>query len=388
MHDAPIRSPEPAPAHGPLGWQHASAAAVATEPCRVAGLSWRVQRRLLLCLAAGSLACASAVRPGDTVDIADESAIIIWDAPARTQHFIRRASFRTAAKDFGFLVPTPAVPELKEASQLAFSYLDRLTESHLPRSATAGDAPPAAAAARPPVAVVAQAKVAGYDAVVLEAPDTKALDAWLRQHGYASSPQLMEWVRPYLERGWKISAFKIDRDPARSVRAESGAVRMSFKTDAPFFPYREPVAPPGAASGTQARSLRVYLLATTQMEGALEATTPWPGRLDWSNRMDESARARLFEELKLPDTVAPGAFWLTRFTDSSSPRPGVADLTFRPAAYPSPHPQVAPAPGRVELGARGYLMGLVSFAAVVALVAGLLYAGCRLLVHLLQKARS
>src|SRR5437016_3719837 len=61
-------------------------------------------------------ACAPAPPPGVRVEIADESAIIVWDAAAKTQHFIRRASFATAAHDFGFLVPTPAQPTLAEAS--------------------------------------------------------------------------------------------------------------------------------------------------------------------------------------------------------------------------------------------------------------------------------
>src|SRR5437879_4070273 len=65
-------------------------------------------------------ACAAAPHPGDYVGIANETALIIWDAESETQHFIRRATFDTKAKDFGFLVPTPSKPELDEAHDYTF----------------------------------------------------------------------------------------------------------------------------------------------------------------------------------------------------------------------------------------------------------------------------
>src|SRR5579862_6019086 len=83
---------------------------------------------LALSLSSSALvdACGIASRKGIRVAIADESAIIIWDEAARTQHFIRRASFQTAGEDFGFLVPTPTQPELAEASDASFKELEQL----------------------------------------------------------------------------------------------------------------------------------------------------------------------------------------------------------------------------------------------------------------------
>ncbi|APR74666.1 Hypothetical protein A7982_00012 [Minicystis rosea] len=40
------------------------------------------------------------------VQIAEESALIVWDAQQRREHFIRRAALRTTGKDFG----SPAIP--------------------------------------------------------------------------------------------------------------------------------------------------------------------------------------------------------------------------------------------------------------------------------------
>ena len=74
-------------------------------------------------------ACATAPREGETVAIADEEALIVHDPVAGVEHFIRRAAFRTAAREFGFLVPTPAVPTLTEAPEWLFA---RITVHHGP----------------------------------------------------------------------------------------------------------------------------------------------------------------------------------------------------------------------------------------------------------------
>lgn len=71
-------------------------------------------------------ACAPAPRTGQFVRIAEESAIIVWDEAAHTQHFIRRATFDTEAPDFGFLVPTPTKPTLAEVSDAAYTDLEYL----------------------------------------------------------------------------------------------------------------------------------------------------------------------------------------------------------------------------------------------------------------------
>src|SRR5689334_19195533 len=64
---------------------------------------------------------------------ADQNVIIIWDAANKTQHFIRRASFKSDGDDFGFLVPTPSKPTLEEAGNEAFEYLAMLTAPPPPK---------------------------------------------------------------------------------------------------------------------------------------------------------------------------------------------------------------------------------------------------------------
>lgn len=287
-------------------------------------------RLVAIALGAACLACATAPREGESVHIAEESALILWDAESKTQHFIRRASFETAAKDFGFLVPTPSAPKLAEAHDLVFRYLEDLVRPKIVAAAARkSEAPPAATvAAAPKVVVLERVQVAGYDAAVLAANDAGALASWLKSNGYASTPELTEWSRAYVDSGWIITAFKIAADrPAKKL--EASAVRMSFATDRPFFPYREPASSGPARSD---RELRIYFLGDARPEGRVGAATAWPGKVTWSDTIQAAEKDRITDMLnmreKLPDTMTR----LTVMSDRSSPRPAGGDLFFATAA--------------------------------------------------------
>lgn len=172
---------------------------------------------------------------------------------------------------------------------------------------------------------MAEAKVAGYDAVVLEANDAEALNRWLKEHGYASSPELVDWFKPYIEQHWRISAFKID---SAAAQVSTKAVRMSFHADKPFFPYREPASQRSASAQGKSRELRVFFLADGRVSGTLGASGVWDGQTAWSDRIDGHNRDRLLVLANLPAGTAPSATWLTEVVDKSSPRYGVDDIFF------------------------------------------------------------
>jgi hypothetical protein len=281
-----------------------------------------------LCVPLRLPACAVAMRRGDRVEIADETALILWDPVDKVQHFIRRASFRGDAggKDFGFLVPVPSYPTLAEAGDEAFGTLERVTA---PRTVTKRREVeiipfgcPGRKMAGRSVQVLQEKRVAGYDAVVLEARKGDALGKWLRERGYDFAEELKGWADDYIARGWKFAAFKVGRDE-KGEPLPTSAVRLTFATDRPFFPYREPArqASPGG------RSLRVYLVAEARYKGALKGPA-WPGHAVWSNRVDEEGRAKVLGQLKLPADTGPREWWLTEFEDRSSPRPGHDDVYF------------------------------------------------------------
>lgn len=299
-------------------------------------------------------ACAPAPPRNVVVEIASESAVIVWDAKTKTQHFIRRAAFRATANegakgdDFGFLVPTPTQPVLAEVDDKAFDELARVTAPKTETVKRGGDgggcrlgcgfSGSAPGGARP-VEVLDEKHVAGYDAKVLRANDPDALTAWLTERGYEVRPALTRWLKPYVEKGWIVTAFKVSRAPGApaSYAVGTSAVRMSFVTDAPFFPYSEP---DDMRDSKTKRLLRVFVLADARMAGKLGAGE-WPGKVAWAGKLPADAVAALPPLLKVPGYAPTAETWLTEFEDAASPRPGTADVTFavddnqRPVERPS-----------------------------------------------------
>src|SRR5262245_25321896 len=245
---------------------------------------------LALLVVPGGRACAPVARDGVYVSIPEESAVILWDAKTKTQEFIRRASFRTPTPHFGFLVPTPSQPYLKESKDELFASLENWTRPEV-RTQVVRTPPPGARSAladsapKAEVQVFAEQRVAGFDAAVLKANDAKALNAWLDKHGYASRPELTAWLDVYVKAGWYLTAFKIARKPDGSPDVSTAAVRMTFQTDRPFFPYREPADQrAGAKALPGPRLLRVFFLGDARVEARLGgAKEAGPARSVWSN---------------------------------------------------------------------------------------------------------
>lgn len=254
-------------------------------------------------------ACAAVARPGEAVSIAAEEAFIVWDAKAKVQHFIRRAAFNGNAKDIGFLVPTPTKPELGESSDYVFANtLPVLTRPPIEVKKRSADAVAASARDRSEVRVLGTATVAGFDAAILETSSAGSLDQWLRRHGYASSPELMAWYARYVAQGWKITAFKISAGGA--ARVSTAAVRMSFRAEEPFFPYREPKG----SGGDSSRLLRIYFAAAQKpvMPGGLRRAETFSLAADDGERLEKYAQ--------LPAGSLSAARWLAVLEDTSSVR--------------------------------------------------------------------
>lgn len=290
-------------------------------------------------------ACCPAPPSGRSVVNADQSVIILWDAPTKTQHFIRKASFKSEADDFGFLVPSPSRPELAESGNEAFAYLQTLTAPETvtrprPRGSGCGCGMTAMPTMAPKgVAVLEEKLVAGFNAAVLEADSTAALVAWLKDNGYAFSPEVEAWAKPYVEGGWKITALKVAKDA--KAKSEQGvaasALRMSFKTDRPLFPYREPDYKNSAqALGANRRLLRIYFLSDAKYQGDLTKDSPWTGKVAWANKISDNDRKNTLSLLKLPEGTGPAHWWLTEFEDAWPYRVAPADVYFAQSAEQNP----------------------------------------------------
>jgi hypothetical protein len=140
---------------------------------------------------------------------------------------------------------------------------------------------------------------------------------------------------------------------------------MSFTTDRPFFPYREPADQREnryASATLTERLLRVFFIGTERVDGAIgEPGAPWPGKAIWSDRFDP---ARLGG---VPLSIPRGA-WLTMFEDKASPRPGTDDLFFaaaRDRGVLKPPPVVVVRPEKIPVPLDVLAVGGIATAIVV-----------------------
>lgn len=282
-------------------------------------------------------ACAPVTGKGEHVAVASESALIVWDEKAKKQHFIRRASFDTKVPYFGFLVPTPTRPELAEAPDELFSLLEGWTRPETKTETVYEEFGLMSAKLSEPlggaVTVLDQQRVAGYDAVVLKATDAEALRAWLQEHGYDARPALTAWLEPYVKAGWVLTAFQIAKTDGTPNYFSTQAVRMSFATERPFFPYSEPPDQRQGENVFVGRFLRVFVVASQRMQGEMDdPKSPWSGKAVWAGPLGEDRRSALRDRLDGRAVPLPEGAWLTVFDDPASPRPGTADVFFSPSA--------------------------------------------------------
>jgi hypothetical protein len=198
------------------------------------------------------------------------------------------------------------------------------------------------------------------------------LNTWLKRNGYVSSPELMDWLAPYVARNWKITAFKIAAKSGNQYVSTS-AVRMSFPTDRPFFPYREPKAQ-RSLNNPSSRLLRVFLVASQRMDGHLgdgNSQTAWAQTVPWAHPLEYDDKLWLRQAAPQFDSLVKAGAWMTVFEDRSSPRPSVNDLYFAAAATQErvvPPPIIRYRYNRVRVPADALLLALVTLAGVFWLI--------------------
>ncbi len=167
------------------------------------------------------------------------------------------------------------------------------------------------------------------DATVLRASDAGALAGWLEVRGFANPPPLRAWLEKYVAAGWYVTAFRI-QPGADSGAVRTRAVRMSFETPWPVYPYSEP-----AVEEQPRRPLRVSFAAPFRVEGRTGSAWIEPGFAGTPAGLGDLLRR------SVPERDATLATWLTVFDEARSLR-GAVDLTFARAA------EQVPAPSRIH----------------------------------------
>ena len=178
--------------------------------------------------------------------------------------------------------------------------------------------------------VLERTRVAGYDAAVLAANDPAALNRWLGEHGYESRPALTAWLEPYTKGNWTVTAFRIATIDTTRPGIATTAVRMTFPTDRPFFPYREPEDQRiESANPPPPRLLRTFFVGNGRHGGRLGGNQIWPGTTVWANVLPEKEPPSACSKgLKLPLPARCNRRARPNSKTATSPRtPSTADST-------------------------------------------------------------
>jgi hypothetical protein len=267
-------------------------------------------------------ACSGVGPPGKPVVFGDQTNIIIWDEANQTEHFIRNATFKSGADDFGFIAPTPGKPTLSEASSKAFNTLASLQPVPVFKGGFGGGAGAARGMKEDAVRVIQEADIAGYHATTLWSKDAHAINNWMNDHGYISTPEVEKWCERYCSRGWYLTAYKvIDR---KKLIASTGTVRMSFKTRRPFNPFYVPASNiPINGGGT----LIVYFVSVGDYNSNIGNTAPWQNP-QWKAPIPEAQSALLAKQVKIPAEAIPDNVQVSTFIDYNFPRVTADDIYF------------------------------------------------------------
>lgn len=302
-------------------------------------------------------ACGVAYPQGSFAKFSEERSLIVWDASKKTEHFIRTLSLKGDPETFGVFVPTPTVPAIaKEKDDI----IENVAKLFAPPSTGGGGggggkgAPMGTAGA--PVQVMQRTQIGDFEAVTLKATDANALGDWLAKNKFVDKPALRAWEKTYLDKKWLITALRCTAKGAGDRKLEVPTMRMSFTIDAPFFPYTE--VPTDAAdeaafqkkySSTPQTAYRgynygtrpfdVYVIAQTQMQGMIGASTGGPPVAD-AIRVPNEAIAGALGDTKAWgfDAKAQPQWVVTHLSENVWQRNAPADLSFATYDLPKPRP--------------------------------------------------
>ena len=259
---------------------------------------------------------------GDPVWMKSEKAIIIWNAAKGVQHFIRQVDFDTNAKDFGFIVPLPSVPDFAVAKDEAFELLERIYQQE--RRSELKSASMTAEGAAGGVEVLKTEQVGDYKATVVRATDGDAMNRWFAENGFRSRPQMTEWLNHYTKKNWVFAALKYDAAWTSTTRTK--AIRISFKTDKPHYPYK---MPSDAFKPGWVRPLRLFVVASEGMDAKFaQEGKDWAGQRLWSGQLRGGPQAELARLVDLPGSEIPENPTMTVFANAEDETKYDEDLVF------------------------------------------------------------
>jgi hypothetical protein len=291
--------------------------------------------------ACGGFFRARTVAPEKQPSLSREKVLLIHDAEAGQQHFIREVAFARATEPFGFVVPTPTRPSVEAVKHTPFTKLRNMYPFEQSRLAGGGarSGKGAIGDGGSGVSVLEVKTVGSFTAFVLAATDAEALAKWLRDNELVSTEQADAWLAHYVDMGFYYVAMRYDPPKGKDAPPPDGRVnaetmRISFATPVPYYPYLEPELAPNMKLGLDPRLMELWYVGSEEVVPV--AVQEHEGKLRWvrplhEGQVYEEARGSLelilepeLREL-LPEKVP---LVLQTFQDQKLSREGFQDILF------------------------------------------------------------
>lgn len=251
-----------------------------------------------------------------------ERVAIFWDAKQGVEHFVRAPSFSVKDQKMGFIVPLPSVPTLHEHSEAMFHRLDyEFLSVNLKLEVWEGGGLKEGASKD---IVLESTTVAGYKASTLKADEPGALTAWLSERGWKPSRGGREWIERYIKKGYVFVAFEFTRDK-KGAMISPKPVRLTFKTNAPFYPYEEPKDLPVM----DYRNLAITFVSAEPMQPTFINKAKLRPTVQDAGLYVENG-AEFLKKYEIP-MAAQGQLYLHNVVDGSNTPREQTDLTWIPA---------------------------------------------------------
>jgi hypothetical protein len=158
-----------------------------------------------------------------------QKAIIAYDAGYES--LILQVKYDGPVEEFGWLIPVPNLPKVKQASMECFYELSKYTQKKFDETGTMMMSLSASSARaeepEPPVKVIAIKTVGAYQVAVLSTKDAGALESWLNANNFALPPDNTGVIDSYVKQGWYFVAARINLSKAAGFAVLSGAPKAA-----------------------------------------------------------------------------------------------------------------------------------------------------------------
>ncbi len=281
-----------------------------------------------------------------------QKAIIVYDQGH--EDLILQVKYEGPVDQFGWLIPVPNLPAVKQGSMKCFYELSkftqermegpRLVEAHRPWHIFNGVMEASDGAVAPPVNVVEIETIGSYDIAVLSANDSSALKEWLDDHHFYLPLNKFDVINGYIQNHWYFVAVKINLDESASrlqsasaelASGELNPLHINFASERCVFPLKI------SSINSTASEVQLYVLSPEPIleKGMLERRLAEPDRVRFNFLTGQpedplpylkTIRSDLPECNKRIHQFGNKSWWLTKQTWTFRPEE-MRDLVFEPA---------------------------------------------------------